>query len=91
MLEIDLNKQFADLLKHHEISVEINDEYINTDLPDNVKFKARSVYKEVNKTISSRLDVMALTNGEQIFESCCDHGETIEDAIRNYHTRKMSH
>jgi hypothetical protein len=50
VLEIDLNPQFADLLKHHGIRVDINDEFINTDLPGNVKFKARTVYQEVNKT-----------------------------------------
>jgi hypothetical protein len=84
MLEIDLNPQFADLLKHHGIRVDINDEFINTDLPDNVKFKARTVYEEVNKHINSRLDVMVLTNkGEQIIESCGDYGATIEEAVNN--------
>ncbi len=84
MLEIDLNPQFAELLKHHGIAVDIDDEYVNTDLPDNVKFKARPVYQEVNRDISSRLDVMALTDkGEQIFESCGDYGTTIEEAVSN--------
>jgi len=84
VLEIDLNVQFADLLKHHGIEVYIDEEFINTDLPDNVKFKARTVYQEVNKIISSRLDIMALTDkGEQIFESCGDYGETIDDAVNN--------
>jgi hypothetical protein len=46
VLEIDLNPQFADLLKHHGINVNIADEFINTDLPDNVKFKARAVYQK---------------------------------------------
>lgn len=84
MLEIDLNLQFADLLKHHGINVDITDEFINTDLPDNVKFRARTVYQEINKYISSRLDVMAMTDkGEEIYESCGDYGATIEEAIHN--------
>ena len=84
VLEIDLNPQLADLLKRHGINVNLNDEFIKTDLPDNVKFKARNVYQEVNKGISSRLDVMALTDsGEQIFESFGDYGATIEEAVNN--------
>lgn len=84
MLEIDLNPQFADLLKHHGIGVDITDEFINTDLPDNVKFRARAVYQEVNKNISSRLDVMAMTNkGEEIYESCGDYGATLDEAVNN--------
>ena len=84
MLEIDLNPQFADLLKNHGIDVDITDGFINTDLPDNVKFRARTVYQEVNESISSRLDVMAMTDkGEEIYESCGDYGETIEEAVNN--------
>jgi hypothetical protein len=84
MLEIDLNPQFAHLLKQHGIAVDITDDFINTDLPDNVKFRARTVYQEVNENISSRLDVMAMTDkSEQIFESCGDYGATIEEAVNN--------
>jgi hypothetical protein len=84
VLEIDLNPQFADLLKHHGISVDIAAEFINTDLPDNVKFRARAVYQQVNEGISSRLDVMAKTDkGEEIYESCGDYGATIEEAVSN--------
>jgi hypothetical protein len=84
VLEIDLNPQFADLLKNHGIGVEITDGLINTDLPDNVKFRARTVYQEVNESISSRLDVMAMTDkGEEIYESCGDYGATIEEAVNN--------
>ena len=84
MLEIDLNPQFADLLKHHGIYVDITDGFINTNLPDNIKFRARAVYQEVNESISSRLDVMALTDkGEEIYESCGDNGATIEEAVNN--------
>jgi Family of unknown function (DUF6348) len=84
VLEIDLNPQFADLLKNHRIGVDMRDGFIITDLPDKVKFKARTVYQEVNKNISSRLDVMAMTDkGEQIFESCGDYGATIEEAVNN--------
>lgn len=84
MLEIDLNPQFSDLLRHHGISVDITDGFIRTDLPDNVKFRARVVYQEVNENISSRLDVMAMTDkGEEIYESCGDYGATIEEAVNN--------
>jgi Family of unknown function (DUF6348) len=84
VLEINLNPQFAELLKHHGIDADITDEFINTDLPDNVKFRARIVYEEVNKNISSRLDVMAMTDkGEEIYESCGDYGATIEEAVHN--------
>ena len=84
MLEIDLNPEFADLLKNHGIDVDITDGFINTDLPDNLKFRARTVYEEVNESISSRLDVMAKTNkGEEIYESCGDYGATIEEAVNN--------
>ncbi len=84
MLEIDLNLQFADLLKNHGIDVDITDGFINTDLPDNLKFRAKSVYQEVNESISSRLDVMAMTDkGEEIYESCGDYGATIEEAVNN--------
>lgn len=84
MLEIDLNPQFADLLKNHGVNVDISDEFIDTDLVDNIKFRAKAVYQEINKTISSRLDVMALTDkGEQISESCGDYGATIQEAVNN--------
>jgi len=84
VLEIDLNPEFADLLKNHGIDVDITDGFINTDLPDNLKFRARTVYEEVNESISSRLDVMAKTNkGEEIYESCGDYGATIEEAVNN--------
>ncbi len=84
MLEIDLNPQFADLLKNHGIGVDITDGFINTDLPDNIKFRARTVYEKVNESISSRLDVMAKTDkGEEIYESCGDYGATIEEAVNN--------
>ena len=84
MLEIDLNPQFADLLKNHGIGVDITDGFINTDLPDNLKFRARTVYEKVNESISSRLDVMAKTDkGEEIYESCGDYGATIEEAVNN--------
>jgi Family of unknown function (DUF6348) len=84
VLEIDLNPQFADLLKNHGIGVDITDGFINTDLPENIKFRARTVYEKVNESISSRLDVMAKTDkGEEIYESCGDYGATIEEAVNN--------
>jgi Family of unknown function (DUF6348) len=84
VLEIDLNPQFADLLRHHGIGVEIINGFIHTDLPDKTIFRARTVYGEVNKEINSRLDVMARTDkGEEIYESCGDYGATIEEAVMN--------
>ena len=62
MPEINLNINFAELLQDHGISVEIGNEFIQTDLPDNVKFKARSEYSNTGGNINSRLDVMALTD-----------------------------
>jgi len=79
---INLNLQLADLLKGHGITVDIADEFINTDLPGKVRFKANAVYNEIKSQINSRLDIMAITGrGERIIESCGDVGETIEEAI----------
>ena len=91
MPEINLNLNFADLLKNHGINVEIADEFIQTDLPNKVKFKARTEYTTAGGNINSRLDVMALTDkGEQIIESCGDVGSTIEDAVsRNFKNFSM--
>lgn len=84
VLEIDLNLQFARLLKHHGVYADITEGFINTNLPDKVRFRARSIYQEVDNGISSRLDIMAETDrGEQIFESCGDYGSTIENALSN--------
>lgn len=92
MLEIDLNPQLGEILKNHGIKVSIDAEFINTDLPDNAKFKARTVYQIINNHISSRLDVMILTdNGEEIYESCGDFGETIEEAVgKNFKNFSLS-
>ncbi len=86
MLEINLNPQFADFLRHHGVNVSTDEEFIHTNLPDNIKFKARTVCQEVNGSINSRLDVMVLTGkGEQIIECCSDFGATIEETInRNF-------
>jgi hypothetical protein len=86
MLEIDLNSQLADLLKRHSVNVKTDDQFVMTDLIDNVKFKARAVYQLDNGKINSRLDVMALSDkGEKIIECCGDYGSTIEEAIdRNF-------
>lgn len=84
MLEIDLNLQFANLLRHYNIRGEVKDEFIHTDLLDNLKFRARAVYQKVNESFSSRLDVNAITDkGENIYESCGDYGATIEEAVYN--------
>lgn len=84
MLEIGLNPQFAELLKSHGITVTIDEEFIQTDLPGNVKFKTRSVYHEINGGITSEFNLMAvLESGETILEACGDHGVTLEEAIGN--------
>ena len=84
MLEIDLNPQFAELMIHHGIGVAITHGFIKTNLPDNLQFRARTVYKSVNESINSRLDVMARTDkGEEIYESFVDYGATIEEAVNN--------
>lgn len=84
MLEINLNPQLAELLNNHGIRVDIKGDYIYTDLPDHTKFRARTVYEEVNDGINSRLDVMAKTDfGEEIYECCGDFGATIEEAVNN--------
>lgn len=84
MMEIDLNPQFADLLKHHGIKVSLDNQFINTDLEFNVRFKARTVYQETNDYINSRFDVMAITDkGEKIIESCGDIGATLKAAVGN--------
>jgi hypothetical protein len=84
--EINLNFQFAELLQSHDIHVAVEEEFIKTDLPDNAKFKARTIFQETKNGISSRLDVMAVTNkGERIVECCGDFGATIEEAVeRNF-------
>lgn len=84
MTELNLNHYFKELLNNHGIEVQESDEFIQTNLPNAAVFKARSVYIEQNSYVSSRLDVMAITNtGEKIMESCGDVGETIEDALSN--------
>lgn len=84
MSEIDLNPQLADLLKNHGVNVSISENFIDTDLQDNVKFKARAIYQEIKNGINSKLDVIALTaNGEEIIESFGDMGGTIEEALNN--------
>lgn len=84
MLEIDLNLQLADLLKQHGVGVDITNGFIHTNMPGNVKFRVRTVYEEINKSISSRLDVMAVTDkGEEMYESFGDYGVTIEEAVNN--------
>lgn len=82
---LDINLQFAELLQHHGVVVDVDDEYITTDLPDNVKFRAKSVYyKNENGLINSQLDVEALTDkGEVIQDACGDLGDTIGNAVTN--------
>lgn len=86
MLEINLNHQFAELLKNHGIAVTVGEEFIFTDLPDHTKFKVKASYEELNDSINSRFDMMAITHkGEQILEACDDIGDNVEDAInRNF-------
>ena len=86
MTEINSNQNLAELLIVHGISVSLDDEFIYTDLPLNVKFKSRITYNIIHDQVSSRLDVMAITgNNETIIESFGDVGINIEDAInRNF-------
>ena len=84
MLEKNLNIQFAELLNHHGINTNLEGEYINTDLPDKTKFLARAVYVELENYISSRLDVLTLTDkGEEIVDSVGDYGSTLDEAFNN--------
>ncbi len=84
MKEVNLNIELANLLARHGINVHLTEEFIETNLPDKVKFKARSVYTEVDANINSRLDVTAVTNrGEEIVESCGDIADSVEKAIES--------
>jgi hypothetical protein len=43
MPEINLNRQFAEILTQHHVSISVGDEFIYTDLPSKTKFNARSI------------------------------------------------
>jgi hypothetical protein len=80
--EIVVNDRLAGVLKDHGVSIQIDNEFVTTDLANNAKFKARAVYQEVNDSINSRLDIMVETGkGYSIVESFGDVGATVEDAI----------
>lgn len=86
MPEIILNSQFAELLESHGVSVNVGEEFIQTNLSKNARFKARAEYSISGGIINSRFDVMALTDLEEcIIESVGDVGVTLEEAIeRNF-------
>ncbi|MGC3944798.1 MAG: DUF6348 family protein [Chryseolinea sp.] len=90
--ELIVNEQLADLLRNHGLRVSVGDEFVSTDLSDDLKFKARVVYHEINGSISSRLDVMAATNrGEHIIECFGDFGSTLGDATtKNFRNFSLS-
>lgn len=80
--EIIVNAQIAGILKNHGVNVNVDNEFVNTNLADDLKFKTRLVYHEINRGISSRLDVMAVTDtGERIIERFGDFGATVDEAI----------
>jgi hypothetical protein len=90
--EIIVNSQLAVLLKNHGVHVDPDNEFVNTNLADDLKFKTRVVYHEINAGISSRLDVMAVTgNGERIIECFGDVGATVDEAInKNFQNFTLS-
>jgi hypothetical protein len=92
MTGIVVNTQLAELLKSHGVQIQTDDEFISANLTGNIKFKARAVYHEVNNGISSRLDVMVVSEeGDRIIESFGDFGTTIEEAInRNFQNFSLS-
>lgn len=82
--EIIVNQQLAGLLQNHSVHVDVGNEFVNTNLSDNLKFKGRVVYHEIKGGISSRLDVMAVTGtGERIVECFGDIGANVDEAINN--------
>lgn len=90
--EIIVNPHLAGLLKNHGVNVDVDNEFVNTNLADDLKFKTRLVYHEINGGISSRLDVMAVTDtGERIIECFGDFGATVEEAInKNFQNFSLS-
>lgn len=90
--EIVLNTKLASLLTNHGVNVRLGNEFVNTDLISSLKFKARAVYHEIDSGISSRLDIMILTdNGERIIECFGDYGTTVDDAInKNFQNFSLS-
>ncbi|MGI4874033.1 MAG: DUF6348 family protein [Janthinobacterium lividum] len=82
MSDRDLNPQIAGLLQHHGVRVKLDGEFVNSDLPGNIKFKARATYQQINDAISSRLDVTVVTGkDEEIIECFGDYGETLKEAL----------
>ena len=82
MTEINSNQNLAELLAAHGITVSQDDEFIYTDLALKAKFKSRITYDTVRDYISSRLDVMVISDySENIIESFGDIGIDLEDAI----------
>lgn len=90
--EIVVNTRLASLLRDHGVSIHIDNEFVNTDLASSLKFKTRAVYHEINGSISSRLDVMIITDvGEKIIECFGDFGATVDDALnKNFQNFSLS-
>lgn len=90
--EIIVNPQLAGILKNHGVHVDVDNECVNTNLDDGLKFKTRILYHEINGCISSRLDVMVVTKtGERIIESFGDFGPTVDEAInKNFQNFSLS-
>jgi hypothetical protein len=90
--EIIVNSQLAGLLKNHGVHVNVDNEFVTTNLDDGLKFKARIFYHEINGSISSRLDVMVVTEtGERIIESFGDFGPTVDEAMnKNFQNFSLS-
>lgn len=79
--EIDLNPQFAAVLNYYGVKTSIAEGFINTDLEDKVKFRAKTIYEDENP-VSSLLSVNCVTDkGEDVYDLCRDSGETIEEAV----------
>ncbi len=92
MTEINSNQKLAELLIAHGIAVRQDDEFIYADLPLPIKLKARVTYNTISDYISSRLDVMVISEDNQrIIESFGDIGIDVEEAInRNFTNFSMS-
>ncbi|HYI77656.1 MAG TPA: DUF6348 family protein [Chryseolinea sp.] len=90
--EIIVNSQLAGVLKNHGVHVNVDSEFVNTNLDGGLKFETRIFYHKINGRISSRLDVMAVTvTGERIIESFGDFGPTVDEAInKNFQNFSLS-
>lgn len=86
MPEKVLNRELGHILANHGVPFIADEEFLLVYNPSTVKFKAKSIYTEVNNKISSQLDIIAIPdNGKPIIESFGDFGDSLEEAInRNF-------